>query len=75
MPKDFPKVLTVLIGMNMQIFYISRQISSMRKEIFTERFMKENFGDLHRMEVKEEIQLMGYPDSGDNLYSQKLSYR
>jgi hypothetical protein len=68
-------VLAVLIGMNMQIFYISRQISSMRKEIFTERFMKENFGDLHRMEVKEEIQHMGYPDAGDNLYSQKLSYR
>lgn len=74
-PKDYPKVLWAIIGLNLQIFHLSREISTIRKKIFNEAFMKKNFGETHQQELDEEIQYMGYPDSGNNIYSDKLSYR
>jgi len=37
--------------------------------------MKANFGDVHRKELNEEIQNMGYPDSGENIYAAKMPYK
>lgn len=36
--------------------------------------MEKNFGEIHKNELKEDIQAGGYPDVGSGLYSQKLSY-
>jgi glutathione S-transferase len=45
-----------------------------RGEIFTEEFMKTNFGDEHKTATSTEIQKGGYPDMGNGRYSAKLSY-
>jgi hypothetical protein len=47
-PKDYPKVLWAIIGLNLQIFHLSREISTIRKKIFNEAFMKKNFGVIHQ---------------------------
>jgi hypothetical protein len=46
--KDYPKVLWAIIGLNLQIFHLSREISTIRKKIFNEAFMKKNFGVIHQ---------------------------
>ena len=49
-------------------------VGKVRKEVFSERFMKENFADIHSQEIKEEIKAGGYPDTGNGNYSRLLSY-
>jgi glutathione S-transferase len=46
-----------------------------RKKVFTEEFLKENFGKEHMEAFNEEIKGEGYPDMGGGKYSQKLSYK
>ena len=36
--------------------------------------MKKEFGDEHQRHLGEEIVLGGYPDNGNGVYAQKLSY-
>jgi len=37
--------------------------------------MEKNFGNLHLKEMKEKIPRGGYPDCGNGVYSDKLSYK
>jgi hypothetical protein len=74
LPKDFLKVPLVLIGMNVQLWFAGYYVGKVRKEIFNKEFMKKHFGEIHTNELKQEIQLGGYPDMGSGIYSQKLSY-
>jgi hypothetical protein len=48
LPKDFSKVVIVLVGMNFQSWWAGRDVSAFRKKIFNKEFMNKNFGDLHR---------------------------
>lgn len=74
LPKGFEKVLLVLAGMNLQAWYAGFKVSGYRRKIFNQEFMDKNFGEIHQNELKEKIQPYGYPDTGNGLYSHKLSY-
>jgi hypothetical protein len=50
-------------------------VGKSRKEIFNKEFMEKEFGLLHRSQLGEEIACGGYPDAGNGVYSQKLSYK
>ena len=45
-----------------------------RGQVFTEEWLKTNFGDVHKTATGEEIKKGGYPDVGSGVYSNKLSY-
>jgi hypothetical protein len=38
-PKDFPKVVLVLVGMNFQLWWAGKAVSNLRKKIFNKEFM------------------------------------
>lgn len=44
---DLPKAVGIIIAMNLQHFYYSREISHLRKRIFTQELMERNFGAIH----------------------------
>lgn len=50
---DYLKVMAVIVGMNLQLFYYSREISTLRKRYFNEPFMARYFGDIHKYELQE----------------------
>lgn len=64
----------ILIGLNLQAWAAGLQIGKLRKVMFNKQFMEKHYGEIHKNELKEEIQLGGYPDTGNGLYAQKLSY-
>lgn len=74
-PKGFEKVILVIAGMNLQAWYAGFKVAKVRRQIFNQEFMDKNFGDVHKREVGQPIQVGGYPDTGSGIYSQKLSYR
>lgn len=43
-PKDFTKVLLVVAGMNLQLWFAAAEVGMMRKKIFNKEFMEKNFG-------------------------------
>lgn len=45
-----------------------------RGDIFTEEFMKTNFGSEHKNSIGLDIEKGGYPDMGNGRYSAKLNY-
>lgn len=45
-----------------------------RGKIFTEEYLKQNFGAEHKNMTGKEIQKGGYPDTGNGYYSKNLSY-
>ena len=45
-----------------------------RAKVFTQEYLKKNFGEEHRKVTGEEINKGGYPDTGSGLYSSKLSF-
>lgn len=45
-----------------------------RGKVYTEKYMKENFGAEHRRVTGEDIKKGGYPDNGSGYYSKNLSY-
>ena len=45
-----------------------------RNQIFTEQYLKENFGAEHRRATGAYIKAGGYPDNGNGVYSRNLSY-
>ncbi len=46
-----------------------------RKKVFTEKFLKDNFGKEHTEAFGEDIKGEGYPDMGSGLYASKLTYK
>lgn len=64
----------ILIGMNLQLWAAGMQISKLRKLMFNQQFMDKHYGEIHKNELREDIQRGGYPDTGNGLYAQKLSY-
>ena len=45
-----------------------------RGKVFTEEYMKKNFGEEHEKAFGEEITVGGYPDNGNGYYSKHLTY-
>ncbi len=46
-----------------------------RSRIFSEAYMKENFGKQHLETTGKEIKEGGYPDTGSGFYSRNLGYK
>ena len=75
LPKDYPMAVAVALAINVHCHMASWGISKGRKEIFNKEFMQKEFGLLHRAQFGEEIVEGGLPDTGNGVYSQKLSYK
>lgn len=73
-PKDYGYVLLAVAGIGIQCFLSGFSIGMARRKAFPEDFMKENFGEIHRTEIGEEVRYMGFPDTGSGRYSEKLDY-
>lgn len=73
--KDYGFVLLAIAGLTLQCFAVGFSVNFLRKKLFTREFMKENFGEEHKMHLGRGIGPMGYPDTGNGRYSQKLSYK
>lgn len=48
-----------------------------RQKYFTEQFMEDNFGEIHREALGQDSPTpkMGYPDCGAGYYTKKLPYK
>jgi glutathione S-transferase len=46
-----------------------------RFKIFSKEFMQDNFGNIHRTEIHQDIRAGGYPDMGDGRYSKALNFQ
>ena len=72
---DYGYVLIVAVAIAFEILLIGFAFpGKVRGEIFTEEYMKSNFGEEHRKATGVEIEKGGYPDMGNGRYSSKLTY-
>lgn len=63
------------VGIGAQCFFTPWFTSTpMRKDVFSEKFMEEHFGDIHRRETGFKPPKNGYPDQGFGRYSDRLTY-
>ena len=69
----------VLVGsaLALQDFTFEYGVMGPRKRVFSDDYMKRNFGEYHKMHmgVDTEFPRIGYPDTGAGFYSKKLSYK
>lgn len=76
LPSEYGYVLIVGVVLAFEVLLIGFLFpGKIRGEIFTEEFMKTNFGDEHKTKIGVEIEKGGYPDMGNGRYSSKLSYQ
>ncbi len=74
-PTDYPLVIAAALGMSWQMWGFGLSLGRFRQETFNEDFMRKEFGTVHQKELGEDIERGGYPDTGNGLYAQRLSYR
>jgi uncharacterized membrane protein YphA (DoxX/SURF4 family) len=74
-PQDYGYVLLAAAGITLQCFLAGFSMGRIRRRVFPQDFMKDNFGDIHQQEMGREIGMMGFPDTGSGRYSEKLDYR
>ena len=76
LPADYGYVLIVAALIAFEIISIGFMFPGrLRGTIFTEEFMKQNFGAEHKSATGFEIEKGGYPDMGNGVYSQRLPYK
>eukprot|EP00355_Strombidium_rassoulzadegani_P004130 CAMPEP_0168618462 /NCGR_PEP_ID=MMETSP0449_2-20121227/6085_1 /TAXON_ID=1082188 /ORGANISM="Strombidium rassoulzadegani, Strain ras09" /LENGTH=199 /DNA_ID=CAMNT_0008659339 /DNA_START=195 /DNA_END=794 /DNA_ORIENTATION=+ len=68
---------TLLVTLLMVVHYYTLVgMAGGSRKVFTEEFMKENFGDEHKQALNgDEIKKGGYPDSGSGRYTMALGYK
>ena len=76
LPDTFGYVLLAAVLLALEVLVIGFAFpGKVRGQVFTEEFLKNNFGEQHKEATGEDIPKGGYPDSGSGLYSQKLTYK
>lgn len=75
LPEQYPYVLGIACAITFHCLIVGFGAGSMRRTKFSSEFMEKNFGNLHLKEMKEKIPRGGYPDCGNGVYSDKLSYK
>lgn len=76
LPNNYGYVLIVASLIALEIVLIGFLFPGrVREAVFTEEFMKQNFGAEHKTATGFDIQKGGYPDMGSGLYSQRLAYK
>jgi uncharacterized membrane protein YecN with MAPEG domain len=64
------------VGIGAQCFFTPMfTATGLRRQLFSDEFMKREFGDIHKKETGYEAPRLGYPDQGFGRYSDKLSYK
>ena len=67
--------MLVTAGIAFECLIVGFMAGGKRGKLFTEDFMNNHFGEVHNKELKANIPKGGYPDCGNGLYSDKLSYK
>ena len=76
LPDLYPVVLAEVAFLNIFCICLGFCVAgSKRGALFTKEFMQEHFGETHEKETKNPIGGGGYPDCGNGIYSDKLSYK
>ena len=71
----YPYVMLVAALICTECMIIGFMAGSKRSTIFNKQFMEDNFAEVHFKEVMQGLPKGGYPDTGNGLYSDKLSYK
>jgi len=74
--KDYGLVLLASTAIAIEYFFTPIFFTGpVRKRVFTKEFLEKNFGQVHKLEVGDNLPRGGYPDMGTGRYSQLLSYK
>jgi len=57
-----------------QVFIGGFSLMPLRKKYFTSDFLQSNFGELHKTNFGDSPAINGYPDTGNGIYTDKLSF-
>ena len=74
-PEMYPYVLGVTGWVTFQCLLVGFASGAKRSTIFNKEVMHKNFGQEHHKYFKTSAPAGGYPDHGNGLYAQKLSYK
>ena len=71
------RILTLSSLLSLQALYMQLKMMQVRKETFTKNYayIAETYDATHKEEFESEISKYGYPDTGNNLYSDVLAYK
>lgn len=72
---DYLRVIAIAASISFHCVMLGFGAGSRRRTIFSDQFMKTNFEKDHLKYVKQPVPKQGYPDCGNGLYSDKLSYK
>jgi hypothetical protein len=75
LPDQYPYVLAVTCAITFHCLIVGFGAGSKRRTLFNSEFMNKHFENQHQKEMKEKIPSGGYPDCGNGVYSDKLSYK
>lgn len=75
LPNEYGYVLLCAAVMGFSVILVGFIFAGRaRGKIFTETYMKQNFGAEHQRVTGHEIKEGGYPDTGNGFYAKNLSY-
>ena len=74
LPELYPYVMLAAGTISFQCLLVGFGAGAKRSTIFTSDKMKEKFNDEHQKHFKADIPKGGYPDHGDGMYGDLLSY-
>ena len=75
LPELYPWVMLVAGAISFECLIIGFLAGGLRRKIFTEEFLETNFGETHKKEIGSLPPKAGYPDHGNGVYGDKLSYK
>jgi uncharacterized membrane protein YecN with MAPEG domain len=75
LPSDYGYPMLSSLGVIFACFATGTTVGAKRQQIFPLDFMKEHFGHHHKEAMGQDIISGGFPDCGEGLYSDKLSYK
>lgn len=75
LPNEYGYVLLSAAVMGLSVILVGFIFAGrIRGKIFTEEYMKKNYGSEHQQVTGKEIPKGGYPDTGNGYYSRNLTY-
>lgn len=63
-----------LLVLSIQLLICALCAGRIRNQVFTKKFMEDNFGEIHFRETRNSTPVGGFPDMGCGRYSDKLTY-
>jgi len=72
LPRNYFWTIGSVLVMGIHYLAVSLMVNSVRKQIFTEEFLNENFGSEHKQAYGSHLTAGGYPDNGEGRYAHKL---